>query len=71
MANINIQGWGFPALANKAHYFSSGDATSLCNKWMFTGPRVDGMHDHPDNCVVCMKKRKKQQEPLGKAEQVK
>lgn len=58
--SVNTKGWGFPALAKKAHYFNAGKAESLCNKWMFTGPRVDEMHDHADNCLACMKKHKQQ-----------
>lgn len=57
-----IKGWGFPYLAKKAHYYNQGDSTSLCGKWMYTGERVDSMHDHKDNCVSCMKKRNAQEE---------
>ncbi|HCU0428868.1 hypothetical protein I5Q42_06125 [Serratia marcescens] len=58
----NDQGWGFPYLAKKAHYFANGSATSLCGKWLFTGIRIDEHHDHPDNCSACMRKRAKVQE---------
>lgn len=51
------QGWGFPALTNKAHYFIGGRA--LCGGWMFAGELEDARHDHADNCLACMKKRAK------------
>lgn len=50
------QGWGWPANARKAHYFEKGEIMPLCRGWMFTGRRVDGNHDSPDNCKRCMKK---------------
>ncbi|HHL0958982.1 TPA: hypothetical protein ACQVH3_003732 [Serratia marcescens] len=56
------QGWGFPALAKKAHYFADGSSTSLCGKWLFTGVLFDEHHDHPENCAVCMRKRAEAQE---------
>ncbi|HDT4814095.1 TPA: hypothetical protein QHO54_001054 [Klebsiella aerogenes] len=58
MANIDTKGWGFPALAKKAHYFDAGSVISLCGKWAFTGIRFDEWHEHPDNCTTCMRKRK-------------
>ncbi|HEJ7134750.1 TPA: hypothetical protein SMF84_001419 [Serratia marcescens] len=56
------KGWGFPALAKKAHYFTDDSPTSLCGKWLFTGIRIDEYHDHHDNCAVCMRKRAESQE---------
>jgi hypothetical protein len=50
-----LQGWGFPGLAKKAHYFQG--ALSLCGKWMFMGectPETDVRS--PDDCVACRKK---------------
>lgn len=61
MPNIDNKGWGFPTLSKKAHFFNSGEAISLCGKWMFTGVRIDEWHEHPENCATCMKKRKKQE----------
>jgi hypothetical protein len=29
------EGWGWPGLAKKAHYFVASE--SLCRKWLFTG----------------------------------
>lgn len=61
MAKLD-QGWGFPALAKKAHYFADGSTTSLCGKWLFTGIRIDEFHYHTDNCVKCMRRRAEAQE---------
>ena len=58
---IESKGWGFPGLSKKAHYFNAGDSISLCGEWMFSGIRFDEMHEHPDNCKMCMKKREKQE----------
>lgn len=51
------QGWGWPGLAYKAHYFVK--ATSLCGKWMYTGEVEDDKHKSPDNCKACLRKLKK------------
>ena len=53
------QGWGFPYLAKKGHYFTENSMTSLCGKWIFTGARVDCFHDDEENCLTCMRKRGK------------
>jgi hypothetical protein len=47
------EGWGFPGLARKAHYFV--EDKTLCGKWAYTGsldgssPEVKG----PDDCAAC------------------
>lgn len=48
-----VEGWGFPANSQKAHYFI--DKKSLCNKWMFFGELEQGNDDGPDNCTACKK----------------
>ncbi|WP_242673796.1 hypothetical protein [Stutzerimonas kirkiae] len=55
-----VRGWGFPALARKAHYFVNG--TSLCRGWWFTGELVDQGHALPDNCATCMRLRLRKQQ---------
>jgi hypothetical protein len=54
-------GWAWPGLANKAHYFVG--ATSLCRRWMFSGDRLaeQAMTDKPgpDDCTPCWKAAKK------------
>jgi len=48
------EGWGFPRLSKKAHYFV--DTMALCRKWGFyTGPLEQGNDKSPDNCAACMK----------------
>lgn len=51
----SVQGWGVPLRARSAHYFVN--ATSLCGSWMYTGELEDDKHEHPDNCITCMRKR--------------
>jgi len=58
MEDKQKKGWGFPLNSRKAHYFDD-DAFSMCGKWMFTGSLFDDKHSHPDNCVICMRKRNK------------
>lgn len=60
MNETDKQGWGWPGSAKKAHYFKAGESTSICGKWWYVGFRSDDMHDHPDNCAACMRKREKQ-----------
>lgn len=55
MDNLN-PGWGFPALAKKAHYFPEGELICLCRRWMYAGEREDFTHDHQDNCSECRRK---------------
>jgi len=50
------RGWAVPARARSAHYFVN--ATSLCGAWMYTGELEDDKHEHPDNCISCMRARK-------------
>lgn len=50
------EGWGWPALSRKAHYFLAGDSTSLCRKWAFTGERIQAPvldEPGPDDCTTC------------------
>lgn len=56
------EGWGFPSLSQKAHYFTGG--RSLYGKWMFFGELEEGNDESSDNCTACKKaltKRKAKQ----------
>ena len=55
------EGWGFPTASRKAHYFVN--AESLCQRWFFYfGPLEQGNENSPDNCVTCMKRKRKKGE---------
>lgn len=49
-------GWGFPGTARKAHYFHTEEITSVCGRWMYSGPREPetGLRSRSD-CVACVK----------------
>lgn len=47
------EGWGWPLLSKKAHYFINGLA--LCRRWAYAGPLEHGKDDSPDNCAACRK----------------
>jgi hypothetical protein len=50
-------GWEMLSNATKAHWFGP-DGRSLCGKWLNLGSATDDtMHDSPDNCRACRKKR--------------
>ena len=54
-------GWKFPDLSRKAHYYKEGGAISLCRKWLYTGPFCKsqgtlGESPGPDDCRVCHRK---------------
>ncbi|MFZ2411024.1 MAG: hypothetical protein WAW23_05600 [Candidatus Methanoperedens sp.] len=53
------EGWGFPQLSKKTHYFLNG--RSLCMKWMYLGTLETGNNTSPDNCKQCMKLRLKRE----------
>jgi hypothetical protein len=56
------QGWGFPILSKKAHYFVDG--RSLCQKWIFTGEYEQETEKRsPDDCAVCRRKLDKFKTP--------
>lgn len=49
------EGWGWPMLARKAHYFVGIE--SLCHAWWYSGtldnyPELES----PSDCVVCRRK---------------
>lgn len=50
-----IDGWGWPLLSPRAHYFVSG--LSLCEQWGFTGEpcyrQEFAPRPGPDDCVEC------------------
>lgn len=58
MSNSKRQGWGWPGLARKAHYFD-GEIVSLCGRWMFSGAMFDDRHNSPHNCQACRRKLEK------------
>jgi hypothetical protein len=52
---VPSEGWGWPLLARKAHYFR--DHRSLCGRWWYTGELDDpGPQASPDDCAACQKK---------------
>jgi hypothetical protein len=61
MDNNVGNGWAWPGLAKKAHYFVDG--RSLCNHWMlFSVPDPDQeIEDKPRriDCVTCWRKASK------------
>lgn len=56
-----LKGWARPGNAQKWHYFND-DIVSVCRKWMFAGEMDEGQDDHPDNCIQCQRKKKRQDE---------
>ncbi len=53
------EGWGWPTLAKKAHYFRNGH--SLCGRW--GGLRLDLQEETyalPDDCAPCRRKLDKE-----------
>jgi hypothetical protein len=59
------EGWAFPALAKKAHYFVNVE--SLCGRWWFTG-QLDENQKTPEkpqktDCVECHRKAVKRGQP--------
>jgi hypothetical protein len=52
---LTAGGWGWPLNSRKAHYFGAGSITSLCNGWMYTGPREPAEYKSPDDCAACSK----------------
>jgi hypothetical protein len=60
-------GWGWPALAKRAHYFDPGQGTSICGRWMFIGFRTrDNGVCGPDDCAACEKKLEKRRKKAAK-----
>jgi hypothetical protein len=61
MAEVkNDEGWGFPLNSRKAHFFDQSKR-SLCGNWAFFGKLENARHDHPINCMACMRKRETRQ----------
>lgn len=59
MASVEIkEGWGWPGLSRKAHYFRKG--RSLCGRWGYFGELEQGNDDSNDNCTACKKIYKKE-----------
>jgi len=61
MPVTTIEGWGWPGLSRKAHYFVN--SISLCCHWAYTGPLEQGKDNSPDNCAACRKKLEKRNKP--------
>lgn len=58
------EGWGWPGLASKPHYFAAGSSTSLCGRWMYTGPREPHTGTTgPKDCQACVRKLAKLEGP--------
>jgi hypothetical protein len=49
------EGWAWPMLAKKAHYFRDG--RSICGRWLFAGDPTQNqnMSRSPDDCAACWK----------------
>ena len=57
-----MRGWWFPANSRKAHYMMG--TRSMCGKWSTLGVPTAGMysdelHNSPDNCAECRRRRDK------------
>lgn len=51
------RGWG-PIVGRRSHYFRQGEERSLCGRiGFYFGGRDDGLHDSPDNCAECRRRR--------------
>ena len=52
--HIWTEGWGFPYLSKKAHWFI--ESRSLCGKWMYMGVLHPDLFESPDDCAACRRK---------------
>jgi len=59
------EGWGWPMLSRKAHYFV--DSRALCGHWLFFGKLNLGMDLSPDNCKDCRRRLEKRRAKQVKA----
>jgi len=59
------EGWGWPAMSRKAHYFVNG--RSLCGRWMYFG-KLYSEDFGEDNCKSCLKKLNRKRRLLEKNE---
>lgn len=65
MASKINPGWWNPQpfddkIKRPFHYVGT-DGRSLCGKWAYhVGLIVEGNDEHPENCLACEKKRKKE-----------
>lgn len=61
----NSEGWAWPMLASRAHFFREG--RSLCGNWLFTGELSEGQElgekPRKDDCKSCWRKRHAELEP--------
>jgi len=59
----SVDGWAWPGLARKAHFFREG--RSLCGRWLYTGPLCqnqveDDMAPGREDCWKCFLKREQE-----------
>jgi hypothetical protein len=47
------EGWGWPMLSKKAHYFDG--STSLCRRWLYMAELKPDEFRGPDDCKACCK----------------
>ena len=51
--------WKWPVESKKAHWFATGDARSICSKWVYTGPSLPTQETletpGPDDCAACFR----------------
>jgi hypothetical protein len=65
MGETKEEGWGFPALSKKAHYFVG--SRSLCNRWLFFGNLEGDDETSSDDCTTCTRQLAKRKAAKEKA----
>lgn len=63
-AEATAEGWGWPLLSRKSHYFVKDRA--LCGGWIYAGQLENDKHDSPDNCRTCRTKRETRVKAVAK-----
>ncbi len=65
------EGWTWLVNSRKWHYFRN--SRSLCGKFMLLGSMLDelvqGNNNSPDNCLICRRKREKEETEVLNLEQ--
>lgn len=58
MATDLAAGWRFPSASRKAHAYAEGETTSLCGRWLYSGPTQASLDApaSPDDCAACRRK---------------
>lgn len=59
-------GWGWPARANKAHFFQKG--RSLCGQWMWIRGDLEAGEGSPNDCRKCTRKLARLEEKAAERE---